>query len=58
MSSRPARALWIEIALTARKLAVDGSRPARALWIEISTDLTAENLLNKSRPARALWIEI
>ena len=50
--------MWIEIALTARKLAVDGSRPARALWIEISTDLTAENLLNKSRPARALWIEI
>ncbi len=34
-SSRPARALWIEIALSAASLACSASRPARALWIEI-----------------------
>ena len=55
--SRPARALWIEIAVSTAERNIRESRPARALWIEI---LEYEKNLVKtgSRPARALWIEI
>ena len=35
-SSRPARALWIEINYENGKTNIPESRPARALWIEIS----------------------
>ena len=42
--SRPARALWIEIASVRAVMAAHTSRPARALWIEMSIRLQADAL--------------
>ena len=56
-TSRPARALWIEIILTGILLLYSSSRPARALWIEIYAFINYRRTY-MSRPARALWIEI
>ena len=45
--SRPARALWIEIFMSAVYGAADcASRPARALWIEISGTMQAPSLIS------------
>ena len=55
--SRPARALWIEIAEMGEYIPIEESRPARALWIEIVLK-SFNRSISWSRPARALWIEI
>ena len=56
--SRPARALWIEIAKKKTSSLMTWSRPARALWIEMPlTDIWSLKSA-MSRPARALWIEM
>ena len=58
-TSRPARALWIEILIQeAGPGSGRMSRPARALWIEILYARGVRAGSITSRPARALWIEI
>ena len=41
--SRPARALWIEIASVRAVMAAHTSRPARALWIEIPLEMVCNS---------------
>ena len=58
LSSRPVRALWIEIMCTpVDNKAQNWSRPVRALWIEIIVG-SDKYCPAGSRPVRALWIEI
>ena len=57
MSSRPVRALWIEMVVSIGEIGVAASRPVRALWIEIE-DIVIKIDGIESRPVRALWIEM
>ena len=56
-TSRPVRALWIEIGLWLTITKLWKSRPVRALWIEIYLILQS-CFCFPSRPVRALWIEM
>ena len=56
-TSRPARGVWIEMAIICGRLVMRASRPARGVWIEMCVRPDRENC-SASRPARGVWIEI